>query len=1775
MSSWWVSASSSSASTVHPITEAFNSSSSPQFLSSVDSGRFPNKRDRARQVCDCYEQNVRESLVDEIMELDRSLCKLEFAPQGGSTTGKGVCIDYELPTSKIDSQQQVHVQIRLPSEYPRTKPEVGYFIHSAASQTKRTFEELKLADLWRSGCTLQELIANISPELIANVSPKLALDQEQQRHCNFFRMMTASCSGTVEAVTQLLDEVDPNTTCVISEGELSPMLAACHYGHHEVVHIMLGKTGKHQGDPNKFCTYQRKNLTPLGIAIEDGHSRVIEELLQHKRTCTDAVSRCNNMSFTAFETAERSNKIEILIQLQASKLCKAITCGLLTKVVSALREGAEVNPRQNPTPLDLAVGNKQVPCARILLEAGASTKDLSHIFKTISDPKDCSFLLEYGASENPETLSFLGKRLNSDSLDTSNSVVALVRQDGSISSPLSKTKEKEKQPTEGLLESLRYPASSSLSVIILANAGVDSSGLNLLSSAIHAHTSLRALDLQGNSLNAEGASIIADILTTNTSLSYLNISRNTFPPHKFVSILCSLKCNNTLTALIANDIFPSELPVEIAQQVIGCLRENVTLRRLEFPGFAQNKTILQHNQEFLKFFLKYLCCCDEAIQATPCTCISHYTDVLLQNACDRHFSDLIHIISVIASHKRIFGKCPMLFPPKGTLLGDNTQGALINLLFPRHLPFPEWPKEPYEPLLSFVLSQLITERIIGVSGLPPLLRASVIKFLYSSHSFSIFERTGNFLARQYLKSHENWTLSNNCEIFVPVLYLSNMRLQNIPPEFCTLFHTFDLHLERNQLEHLPTCTFDIKTVHLGSNPITHTRIEWTSGLREEVFFSKAVVEWNQMKLITASTIPILGDLLNSMAQFGRKTMRIEATPPKISSDLLDSNIHEIPFQVGTTKWILSVFDISALVAMPRAKATLNSTHTTSEDVIHPALKVFSQMGSRYLLFFELYESDADSIDFIGKWLKNIKKYLTVPVVLVGYSPNSDCVEDKVGRILTGVNVHCGKHLYSSICSIIIVNSVKPMKLIEVDRRRGVFLRRGGIEIIFDAMFAEYYLPTISYMPSHGLTAFVPSSWLALRKSLQKRNLALMSWNDFSKFCQSEACGEGRIMPTEMRLCSEFFEKSGTIARFRPQICHIIEENYPDIVVVNPHSFLPTILRLVDLVSATRHYNKVPLILQADYEASGITPTQITLLKFLDLAEIWSTPETPIRLFVRFLLPPLNEPLRAPLERHYIQGRLITLEDTEGLFNQILSGIHFSDEFSVTTVWATGMLLERNNEQVLISLYEEKKQLFICAFLAQNLSGMANPFTQLLLFVEGILVRGTANITQQLFVPCPHCLCEYLSATKVLPVFAPEMNPTTLLPVHYWTIDTCVELASEGAKLQCLINETHQVDIETVAPDVFSLFVNYFPGEFMCPLSLIGNGAYGHVYKAYDIRKGHPHPMAVKKLKGNTVEAFLQFKLEVTLMKMAEHPNLIRLLGISGTKRTELQMIVEFIPPPSIPLANKLLGCLPCPDLSYLIEHLRDGIQLSTRTLHFCRMAYSYILPKKDLVSMLLDIATAMRHLHSRGIFHSDLHPGNVFVQSVCHAKVADFGLGQLLIKNHRHGHSYAPTYVPARYNPETNSPEAMNGGPCTLASDVYNFGLLCRYLLDPFTKPFDHLLSTPKYLILDSTTHIPVLNEIVLRKALQQGECSPSVPVPSSNSPMETCFTQPELQGAQPTTFSIPALGPFPVTPKWECEEWLVYMMESCWEPNPTARPTFDHVCETIATHWNAAYSGG
>jgi serine/threonine protein kinase len=187
--------------------------------------------------------------------------------------------------------------------------------------------------------------------------------------------------------------------------------------------------------------------------------------------------------------------------------------------------------------------------------------------------------------------------------------------------------------------------------------------------------------------------------------------------------------------------------------------------------------------------------------------------------------------------------------------------------------------------------------------------------------------------------------------------------------------------------------------------------------------------------------------------------------------------------------------------------------------------------------------------------------------------------------------------------------------------------------------------------------------------------------------------------------------------------------------------------------------------------------------------------------------------------------------------------------------------------------------------------------------------------------------------------------------------------------------------------------------------LLSKGGMSLLYLGIDPETHHPIAIKVllpKYLKNKEVASL--FLKEAQIIKMANHPNIVRLYG-EGEWEKGLYIAMELVRGIS----------------------LRQFIQHQSLTV-------------KRALEIVLQVAYALCHLHAHGVIHRDLKPENILITESGEIKVIDFGIAQLKDDpEERKKLVGTPVYM----SPE----QKKNPNRLTVASDVYALGIIAYELV--------------------------------------------------------------------------------------------------------------------------------
>ncbi|XP_069067757.1 cyclin-dependent kinase 6 isoform X2 [Pleurodeles waltl] len=151
---------------------------------------------------------------------------------------------------------------------------------------------------------------------------------------------------------------------------------------------------------------------------------------------------------------------------------------------------------------------------------------------------------------------------------------------------------------------------------------------------------------------------------------------------------------------------------------------------------------------------------------------------------------------------------------------------------------------------------------------------------------------------------------------------------------------------------------------------------------------------------------------------------------------------------------------------------------------------------------------------------------------------------------------------------------------------------------------------------------------------------------------------------------------------------------------------------------------------------------------------------------------------------------------------------------------------------------------------------------------------------------------------------------------------------------------------------------------------IGEGAYGKVFKARDLKNGGRF-VALKQVRVQTGEEGMPLSTirEVAVLRHLEtfeHPNIVRLFDVCTVSRTDRET-----------------------KLTLVFEHVDQDL-----TTYLEKVPEPGV-PAETIKDMMFQLLQGLDFLHSHRVVHRDLKPQNILVTSSGQIKLADFGLARI------------------------------------------------------------------------------------------------------------------------------------------------------------------------------------
>ncbi len=194
---------------------------------------------------------------------------------------------------------------------------------------------------------------------------------------------------------------------------------------------------------------------------------------------------------------------------------------------------------------------------------------------------------------------------------------------------------------------------------------------------------------------------------------------------------------------------------------------------------------------------------------------------------------------------------------------------------------------------------------------------------------------------------------------------------------------------------------------------------------------------------------------------------------------------------------------------------------------------------------------------------------------------------------------------------------------------------------------------------------------------------------------------------------------------------------------------------------------------------------------------------------------------------------------------------------------------------------------------------------------------------------------------------------------------------------------------------------------------IGRGGMGRVFLAEQETPDFKRTVALKLIDRHAADdaAVRRFRDEVRILAALDHPGIARFLDGGRSPEGIWYLALEYV----------------------------EGVDLLSHARQF-----ELDIPAR--VRLFLAVADAVAFAHERGVIHRDLKPGNVLVGRDGSPRLLDFGISKLFDPDE--GAGLTTTQHGARpLTPAYASPEQLEGGPVTTASDSYSLAVMLYELL--------------------------------------------------------------------------------------------------------------------------------
>lgn len=239
------------------------------------------------------------------------------------------------------------------------------------------------------------------------------------------------------------------------------------------------------------------------------------------------------------------------------------------------------------------------------------------------------------------------------------------------------------------------------------------------------------------------------------------------------------------------------------------------------------------------------------------------------------------------------------------------------------------------------------------------------------------------------------------------------------------------------------------------------------------------------------------------------------------------------------------------------------------------------------------------------------------------------------------------------------------------------------------------------------------------------------------------------------------------------------------------------------------------------------------------------------------------------------------------------------------------------------------------------------------------------------------------------------------------------------------------------------------------ISSLAAGGMGEVFLVFDKQRGQQIAMKILGRKHSSLQTQRMFNREFEILSKLEHKNIVKAFEFGRISDRELFYTMEYLTSDS---------------LTTWIKHLHS----STRNPDWTITA----------TQVLLQLAHAIRHVHSIGVLHQDVKPDNIFISHTPEAvSVKLFDLGIAFYKEFQTVEDREAGSL------HYQSPEHAKGLVLDYSADIYLFGAVAFEIFTGI-KPFEFKetdeISGPLY-VSRAVTFMHALRDVPKMKSLEKG----------------------------------------------------------------------------------------